>query len=249
MKLVCAILSLVCVMAHAAAPSDYDSDLKKMREASAAKDENGVIASAVRILGSDSKNLQALNALAVHYFNLGKFGMARIMILRALIDHADSPTLQNNMGVIYLSEGKQKQAMASFRKAMELQPNYPYASVNLGAIYLEFKDYKKASDALGVGFDAMKSDMKRGNKALDVANNLAVALSGSGDLDKSKEVFQKILRVDDQNPSTLYNYAVLLVARMKSKREGEKIISRLKIVADDSMKKRIEDLEKMNGTN
>jgi tetratricopeptide (TPR) repeat protein len=219
--------------------------IKRLREASARKDEEGVVQAAVQILGEDAKNLEALNALAVHYYNSGKLGLSKILIQRALNDHQNIPALHNNLGVIFLTEGKQRQAIGEFKRALEIQANYPYASSHLGSIYLEFKDYKKAADSLGVGYEAMRSDLRRGSYAIDIAGDYAVALSGAGDLDRAKDVFKKIMRADDQNPSTLYNYAVLLVARMKDKDEGEKIISKLKLVAPDSMQKRVDDLQKM----
>ena len=230
------------------AARDLDDEQKKMNEAAAAKDEKGVVESATRILGVDSKNLKALNALAVYYYNQGKFGLSRLILLRAVNDNPNNPTLENNLGMIALAEGKQKSAIASFRHAKELKPNYAPAAVNLGAIYLEYRDYKKAADVLGVGYEAYKSDLKRPG-ALDVANNYAVALSGAGDFDGAQTVFKKIMRVNDSNPQTLYNYAVLLAGRMKNKRDGEKLIAKLKLMADSSMDKKISDLEKyMDGS-
>lgn len=226
---------------------NFDDEIKKLKEASANKDENGVIQAATHILGQDSKNLAALNAMAVHYYNQGKVGLAKILILRALNDHPNSATLYNNLGVIYLTQNKQRQAIAYFRKALELQPKYPYASSNLGSICLEYKDYAKAASVLESGYNAVKSDLRRGSYSMDVAANYAQALSGAGQLDDAKRIFRKLIDIDEQNPSLLYNYAVLLVARMKDKDEGEKIIAKLKFIADDATLKKVQDLEKMSG--
>jgi Flp pilus assembly protein TadD len=228
------------------ASTDLDAEQKKLNEAAANKDERAVVEAATHILGVDSKNLRALNALAVYYYNQGKFGLSRLILLRAVHDNPDNPALENNLGMISLAEGKQKAAIASFRHATELKSSYPQASCNLGAIFLDYKDYKKAADMLKAGYEAYKSDLKKsGSYGLEVANNYAVALSGSGDLDQANQVFKKIMRVDDSNPSTLYNYAVLLVARMKNKKDGEKIIAKLKLVADSSLDKKVSDLEKL----
>lgn len=220
-------------------------DIKRLREASARKDEDGVVQAAVQVLGQDSKNLEALNALAVHYYNSGKLGLSKILIQRALNDHQNVPALHNNMGVIYLTEGKQRQAIAEFKRALEFQSNYPFAASNLGSIFLEFKDFKKAADNLGVGYEAVRSDLRRGNHAVEVAANYATALSEAGDLDRAHEVFKKVVKADDQNPNILYNYAVLLIVKIKDKDEGGEIVSKLRLVAPDSMQKRIEDLQKM----
>lgn len=229
---------------------DVDADLRRLNEAINAKDEQAVVNAATRVLGVDSTNLKALNALSVYYFNQGKFGLAKILIQRALHDHEDAPALHNNLGVVYLAEGKQKQAISSFRKALQIKSDYPFASGNLGAIYLEFKDFKRAAEALGIGYESSKSDLRRAKgQAFDLASNYAVALSGAGDLEKSKSIFQKLLKVDDQNPYTLYNYAVLLIARMQNKKDGEKILAKLKLVNDSSLQKKLDDLERMmNGS-
>jgi Flp pilus assembly protein TadD len=228
---------------------NFDDTLKKLKEASANKDEAGVISAATQILGTDAKNLEALNALAVHYFNQGKIGLSKILILRAMNDHANNPTLYNNLGVIYLSEGKQAQALSSFRKALEIQPKYPFAAANIGSIYLEYKDYKKAVGILEPAFKAVKSDLRRGSYSMDVGSNYAVALAGAGQLDDSKDVFKKLMRADDANINILYNYSILLIARMKDKSDGEKVLSKLKFIADDSMQKKIDELDKiMSGT-
>lgn len=221
-----------------------DDDLKKMRGAVAARDEGVVAAAANKVLGEDPKNLEALNTLAVHYYNAGKFGLAKIVLRRALNDYKDVPALHNNLGVIFFSEGEQKQAIASYKRALEINQNYPVASANLGSIYLDYRDYKKAAQTLGAAYESAKSDLRRGS-GMDIANNYATALSGAGELEKAKDVFTKILHVYDQNPATLYSYAVLLVARMKDKNDGEKIIAKLKAVADDSFQRKVEDLEKM----
>jgi tetratricopeptide (TPR) repeat protein len=227
--------------------SNFDDEIKKLKEASSNHDESGVLQSATHILGEDPKNLAALNALAVHYYNQGKYGMSKILILRALNDHQNSATLYNNLGVIYLSENKQRQAMGYFRKALELQPKYAYASSNLGAICLEYKDYNKAASILESGYNAVKSDLRRGSYSMDVASNYAQALSGAGQSEAAQKIFKKLIDIDEQNPALLYNYAVLLVARMKNKDEGEKIIARLKFIADDPTLKKVQDLEKMMG--
>jgi|GEM_PF-3450280 len=227
--------------------SNFDDEIKKLKEASSNHDENGVLQSATHILGEDPKNLAALNALAVHYYNQGKYGMSKILILRALNDHQNSATLYNNLGVIYLSESKQRQAMGYFRKALEMQPKYAYASSNLGAICLEYKDYNKAASILESGYNAVKSDLRRGSYSMDVASNYAQALSGAGQNEAAQKIFKKLIDIDEQNPALLYNYAVLLVARMKNKDEGEKIIARLKFIADDPTLKKVQDLEKMMG--
>ncbi|HMN67420.1 MAG TPA: hypothetical protein PKC28_02680, partial [Bdellovibrionales bacterium] len=78
-----------------------------------------------------------------------------------------------------------------------------------------------------------------------VANNYALALSGTGDTSKAKSIYQDILKADNSNVVALTNYSILLIRRMNDKKEGEKQLNRLKFLSeDDRTRKVIEELEK-----
>lgn len=221
------------------------ADLKALSDARAAKSETSLVAAAARILGVDSKNAVALNALGVFYFEQGKLGLAKIIFNRALQDHADNQALHNNLAIIYLSEDKQRQALTEFRKAMELKSDYKIAAANLGAIFLEYKDFERAIDPLASGFKAIRSDLKSGNEAaVEVANNYAVALAGLGKYDDAKDVYEDITAGSARNPTVLLNYAILLVEKLKNYKEGSKLLSRIKFGFDDpKILKRVDALE------
>lgn len=211
-----------------------------------AKDERGMVDVISRRLGKNPNDLSALNTLAVFYFEQNKLGLARILWTRALKEHPNEPGLHNNLGVIYLAENKQRLAIASLRKSLEIRSNYTVGAANLGSIFVEYKDYARASKLLAEGYSAVRSDLRRG-VGLDVANNYALALAGSGDGDKAKDIFKTILKADGSNLVALMNYAILLVYRLKDKSEGEKQLNRLRFVADDSdsrARKLIDDLDK-----
>lgn len=197
------------------------------------KDETMLVEAASKRLGKDQNDLKALNALAVFYFDDGKYGMSRILLSRAQKSHANEPALENNQGVVYLAEEKQRPAIASFRKALELKSGYTVSSANLGSIFVEYKDYDRAKELLERGYDAVRSDLKKG-LPLDIANNYALALTGTGNNDKAKSIYQDILKVDSGNVTALLNYSILLIHKVKDKKEGEKQLNKLKFLADDS---------------
>jgi TolA-binding protein/Flp pilus assembly protein TadD len=218
-----------------------------------AKDERSMVEAVSKRLGKDQNDLMALNALGVFYYEQGKYGLARILLGRALKVHPNEPALHNNQGVIYLAENKQRQAIASFRKAMDIKSSYTVGAANLGSIFVEYRDYSRAADMLDNGYSAVKSDLRRGgNIGLDVANNYALALMGTGDNDRAKEIFQTILKADNGNATALLNYAILLIHRMKDKKEGEKQLNRLRFIGEDGdnrMKKAIDEMDKALGQN
>jgi tetratricopeptide (TPR) repeat protein len=209
-----------------------------------AKDESMLIDVCSKRLGKDPNDLKALIALASLYQDQGKHGLARIILSRAQKAHPDSPAIENNLAVIALSEDKQRVAIAGFRKSLSIRSSYPYASANLGAIFVEYKDYARAADLMSTGYSSVSGDLKKG-VAMDVANNYALALSGIGDLEKAKSIYQEILKSDNSNVTALTNYSILLIHRLKDKKEGEKQLNRLKFLADDGRSRAvIEEMEK-----
>lgn len=218
-----------------------DSDLGN---AFKSKDEQMLIEACTKRLGKDQNDLKALNALGIHYYETGKFGLAKILFTRGQKAHANEPALANNLGVVALAEDKQRVALADFRQALSMKSSYAPAAANLGSIFVEYKDYAKATDLLEKGYDSVHSDLKKG-VGLDVANNYALALSGSGNHSKAKSIFQDILKADSGNTTALLNYSILLIHRMKDKSEGEKQLNRLKFLSDDAKtRSAIEAMEK-----
>lgn len=228
---------------------DY-MDLKNVEDinrAFVAKEERALVEAASKRLGKDQGDLTALNALGVFYAEQGKIGLARILFSRAQKSHQNEPGIYNNQGVLFLKEGKQRPAIAAWRKAMELKGSYTVGAANLGAIFCEYKDWGRAADLLSDAYSAVRSDLKRGGIALDVANNYALALMGSGDPDKAKGIFKNILEADNGNVTALLNYSILLIHVLKDKKEGEKQLNRLRFVGEDGdsrIRKAVEEMDK-----
>jgi hypothetical protein len=226
--------------------ADGEDDLKN---AIAAKDEDILVQAVSKRLGKDQNDLKGLNALAVFYIGQQKYGMAKILLNRALKAHPNEPGLHNNHGVIFLAKNDQRQAIGAFRKAMQIDSDYAIGAANLGSIFVEYKDFNRAADLLKEGYSAVKSDLRRG-VGLEVANNYALALSGTGDTSKAKSILQDILKADSGNVTALLNYSILLIHKLKDKKEGEKQLNRLKFLAEDERtRKAIDELDKALGQN
>jgi len=188
----------------------------------------------------------ALNVLAVHYFEDKKYGLAKIILKRALKDHPKEPALENNLGIIYLSEGEMALAIEQFRKSIADRADYRIGATNLSAIYLEYMDYKRSIAPLEESYKAVHSDVGRGdNDAVDVANNYGVALIGIGDNDKAEGVFSEIVAGSTRNPVPYLNYAILLVEVQNKKKDAVRVISKLKFMTDDrDILRRVDELER-----
>lgn len=220
-------------------------DIKALSEARASKSEEAMVKAASRVLGVDSKNLEALNSLGVFYFEQGKYGLARIIFLRALQDHPDVPALHNNLAILYIAEAKLPKAIAEFRKALEIKSDYRIGAANLGSIFLEYRDLGRALAPIEAGYKAVKADLKAGQSgAIEVANNYAVVLSGTGEAQKAREIYEQLLAGGTRNPTIMLNYAILLVEKLKDMKEGSKQLNRIKFAVDDpKIQKKVDELE------
>jgi Tfp pilus assembly protein PilF len=191
-----------------------------------------------------------LNALAIHYFGREKYGLAKIILNRALKDHDNEPSLHNNLGIISLAEGNQRKAIASFKKAISIKNEYVIASTNLASIYLEYQDYGRALPPLESGYGYVKSDISKGNKdAFGVANNYALALSNNNEYKKAQEIYKDLLSANGRNSTVLWNYAILLIEKLKNKSEGKNILNKFRFVSSDPESERQADEldEKLKG--
>ena len=208
------------------------------------RDEKAFTTAVVNRLSKDQNDLRALSALAMYFYQEKKFGAARIVLARAEKAHGDQPSIPNNLGLLDLAEDAQRPALAKFRKALELKSTYPIAAANAGSIFAEYKHWAKASELLERAYGAVKKDLKTG-AGPDVGNNYALSLASAGDLEKAKSIYQDLLKADGGNVNALLNYTILLVKRLKDKKEGEKQLNRLKFVAEGKeMNAVIDDLDK-----
>ena len=211
------------------------------------RDEKALITAASNRLAKDQSDLRALNALAMFYYQDKKYGAARIALARAEKAHGDQPSIPNNLGVIDLAEDEPRAALAKFRKALGTKSDYAVAAANAGSIFAEYKHFAKSSELLERAYAAVKKDMKAG-AGPDVANNYALSLAAAGELEKAKAIYQELLKADGGNVTALLNYTILLVKRLKDKKEGEKQLNRLKFVAEGKdMNAIIDDLDKELG--
>jgi Flp pilus assembly protein TadD len=231
----------------APSPKGVDSAMvKQLSEARKSRSEAAIIKAASQILAADPKHLETLNTLAVFYYETKRYGMAKILLRRAIKDHGDEPALHNNLGVVYLSEDEPRLALESFRKSVELRSGYRIGATNLAAIYLEHHDYSRSLSPLEDSYKATRSDLGRGaDYAVEIANNYGVALMGAGDNSKAEDVFADIAKSDSRNPKPFLNYAILLTDVLKKKKDALRILSKLKFMTEDrEILRKVQDLEK-----
>lgn len=222
------------------------AEIEELSAALKKRSEPQLIKAAAAILSKNPTHLETLNAMAVYYFESKKFGMAKLLLKRAMKDHPNEPALFNNLGIIYLSEGETRLAIENFRKSISAKADYKIGATNLGSIYLDYRDYKRSIAPLEEGYKAVRSDVRRGDTtAVEIANNYGVALMGTGENGKAEEVFSEIVSANSRNPTPYLNYAILLVEVQKKKNDAVRVLSKLKFMTDDrEILRRVDELER-----
>jgi tetratricopeptide (TPR) repeat protein len=197
-------------------------------------------------LSKDHKNLKALNSLGIYYLNKNESGLAKFAFQKALSFHSKESSLFNNIGVVELKSGDLRKAIVSFKQAASANPSYRPVQTNMSSILLDFSDYKSALGPVDESYNDLKGDLgPKSNMATQAASNYAVCLTGLGDFNKAKNIYEKILDTGVRDIDVMMNYAILLVKNMKLKADSIKILSKIKFASDDSqVLNRVKELEK-----
>ena len=198
------------------------------------------------ILGIDKNNVKALNHLAIIYIRDKKYGIARILLDRALRQSPKNHILLNNLAVIDLYMGEEGTALSGFISAKRSKKSDKVTSSNLGSFYLKYGDYKKALVLLESAYEGSRTELKKGVlRAVQTANNYAVALVQSGKPRDAAKVYKEIVEADTSNELIMLDYLALSVDVLKDRKEGLRVASKLKFLSED--RKILRELEKIEG--
>ncbi len=184
-------------------------------------------------LGKDPKDIKVLNALALYYLDSGKPRLAKIILNRALESAPKEAGLYNNLGVIYDKEGDRRAAMENFAKSLDFG-RYNLGTLNLSSIYLKHKDYKPALSPLKNAYRGARSELDKDDSAVAIANNYALALIGTGSPKSAEDVFEAILKSGNRDAEVNLNYATLLIKVLNKKIDGQRILSKIQFMTEDS---------------
>lgn len=217
--------------------SKVDMNYEELDKAIASQDDDRIKAASLELLYQNSKDVKALNALAMYYFKKEQFGAAELLLNRAVSVKANTSGLYNNLGLLELIRKNERKALVNFQQALNLRTKNQAAAQNLSSIYTKQKDYKKAAEL----FRKMDS-----NDTLTVAdyNNYAVALNATGKEKDAADYYEKILKVNPENRLAMLNYSILLINKQGKFQDGLDLINRLKFVGiSEESRQIIKDLE------
>lgn len=172
-------------------------------------------------LSKDEKDIKALNALGVYHFTQKKYGLAKLIFQKILQDKSLA-SVHHNLGLVYLAESEEESAIVEFKKALNLDSSHVLASAHLGEIHLKYKNYEKALELLEFAYSVNKRNVA-------LANNYAVALRATGDLDRARNIYESI-GGREKNVTVLLNYALLLGDGLKNVEKAKEIINKIKFL-------------------
>lgn len=189
------------------------------------------------ILLGDAKNVPALNALAMSYYNSSQLNAATVLLDKAVGFSPRAPDVHNNIGVVRLARGDKSDAINSFRKALEINPDSYIAASNLSNIYIREKDFIKAIPVLS-------TFVNKGMADFDGRSNYAVALAATGKTSDAAAIYDKILQEKPDHKNAMLNYSILLIEKQQKYQEGLDLLNRLKFVGSaNESRQLINDLE------
>ncbi len=208
-----------------------------LNAAMASNNDERVKGAAIEILQNNSKDIKALNALAMNALKKGQSEAAVLILEKILTIDPKSSSAHCNLGLIALNRGEKHEAIEMFKKSLEYDSNNAVAAMNLGSIYIKEKDYNKTIIALDRAVDNGKADENS-------MNNYAIALAGTCKAQAAADIYEKILKKNSSNKNVMLNLAIVLIEKLNKNEEGLDLVNRLKFVgADFESRQVIKDLE------
>jgi tetratricopeptide (TPR) repeat protein len=130
------------------------------------------------------------------------------------------------LGLVMDKTGDRGAAEKNYKTALDLQPDLQEAAENLTAIYIETQ---KFDDAIVLA----KKALARNAKNAEMQLNLAIALSGKGDVDNATKAFDGAVKLAPNDPRFYLAYAQHLSAAKKGDDAVGKLKEALRVAGDD----------------
>ncbi len=131
------------------------------------------------------------------------------------------------LGLVMDRTGDKPAAEKNYKHALDLQPDLQEAAENLTAIYVEGQKYDEA-------IVIAKKALARNAKNAEMQLNLAVALSGKGDVDGASKAFDDALRLAPNDARFYLAYADHLGAAKKNDEAIAKLKQAQRVAGEDA---------------
>ena len=169
-------------------------------------------------------DLHVLNDYYMTLLAQEKENEALILIMKLLENDSEDLIALYNKGVIQYHQDQYNEAIITLDKVIQKQPNNAGAWANKGSAYLGLEDFGNALTCLDKALSIEEFSMALNNKAL--------TLSKQGDILEAKKLFKKSLKLEPENPNTLYNFGVLLYDN-KEVNDAMELFDKVPLISSD----------------
>jgi tetratricopeptide (TPR) repeat protein len=157
----------------------------------------------------------------------GDWSGARAAFEAAIAKNPKQADAYYYLGLVMDKTGDRAAAEKNYKAALDLQPDLQEAAENLTAIYVEGQ---KFDEAVAVAKRALAKNAKNAEMQL----NLAVALSGKGDVDGASKAFDDALALAPNDARFYLAYAQHLGAAHKTDEAVKKLKQAQRVAGDDA---------------
>ena len=153
--------------------------------------------------------VQALNSLAIIYFDRANYEDAESALSEAIRLDDTQAEIWNNLGLARRRLGKRQDATDAFRRAHEIDPEKEAVINNLALSYIDASNWAPAAELLAEG-------ARRYPENPSLFLNLAIAQRGLGDAAGAEASFSKAIALDGANKQGLAARAASYLALLQS---------------------------------
>ncbi|MDB4942809.1 MAG: Domain containing protein [Labilithrix sp.] len=157
----------------------------------------------------------------------GDWTTARAAFESAIAKNPKQAEAYYYLGLVMDKTGDKPAAEKNYQKALELQPDLQEAAENLTAIYVETQ---KFDDAIALARKALARNAKNAEMQL----NLAVALSGKGDVDGANKAFDDAVKLAPNDARFYVAYADHLTAAKRNEEAVAKLKQAQRVAGEDA---------------
>ena len=156
----------------------------------------------------------------------GDWSAARAYFEAAVKKNPKQADAHYYLGLVMDKTGDRAAAEKSYRTALEIQPDLQEAAENLTAILIETQKFDEA-------VVLAKKALARNAKNAEMQLNLAIALSGKGDVDGATKAFDGAVKLAPNDPRFYLAYAQHLGAAKKNDEAIGKLKEAMRVAGDD----------------
>lgn len=174
------------------------------------------------MLSANPKDVRALNLLGLYHIKKKQYGIANIILRRALKEDSNWGALHNNLGLIELKSGKTRIAYKEFSEALKTKKKSRSAYANLGSMQVRNRLLNEASENLRKAHDFFPEDV-------EIANNLAITNRLKNEHKRAGSLYEEILKKHPDHSQSMINYLILLVNYQKDLSTARSFVEKLRL--------------------